>query len=333
MLTLTDYTNDQADYTQRNMFTDILGMGISLFDLYAINPDIPQAVYYDQDGDPENHRFYCGDQDCDYCFHIGRMLYDFAYLDITDLIGYVKYMEILERDGFVADYEMKRAYHTVPESESSESESSESNSSDDDDSSYDSDDSSDDDYDDISYGYNPVECEVDVDSFSMHKINYRNLRAVGGGSYGCVITDGKYAIKIGRIGSNEIETIKYNAKRGFAVPVYYFKKHVRISPKLVEAMNEGIPHYGDTSYADEYLRPSKRAKGWDAPRKYADIAVMGLAKPLLSHDDYEDNDRNKGYRIAEEMRNYCDDFRDSHPYNLGFYHGGLIVLDFELPND
>lgn len=169
----------------------------------------------------------------------------------------------------------------------------------------------------------------------LSKIKYSKLRFVAAGGSGVVITDGKYAIKIGYISRDDYNDLAEAAEAGFAQPVLYHDQNVEIDQRMVDIIFAADPRNGgaggDDFDPDDFFKNDPLEKD----RYIADIMVSLYVEPFLSPQEPLDDDdaRSKAYKIATKVRdayakatkNY---WSDSHPWNLGIYKGALIILDF-----
>lgn len=176
-------------------------------------------------------------------------------------------------------------------------------------------------------GYKPVKRKLITGASVLNKIKYDQLRIIGAGANGIVLTDGKYAIKVGNLHDGDYENLNEAASYGFAVPVVYYERSIKIDPRIVDILRNQ-PAYRNGSEVDieEYLSDNDRA----------DMMISLLAKPYLDNNCYLSHDsdgRDRAYRVAYNVRDkYAEvsdnNWSDVHPWNLGIYKGALIILDF-----
>lgn len=270
-----------------------------------------RAVYYYESGKPENHRFYCGDQDCEYCFAIGSMLTQSDYhLDM--LISYEQFIELFpDADSEYSWVELLKSYYVSSSVSSSVSHISYDN--------YD-----DTDVDDYTYGYNPSEIDSSKDAT---KLNYNRLEIVGAGCSGVVLSDGVFAVKIGSVEEDQYHRMITGAREGFCVPVYEYKRWAKIDDRIVTILQESeINCNGWSTDFSQYIN-----RGNDG--YYADMLVMAVAEPLVSTDISQDSEEfqhatNVADRVRQVYREKTGKYwRDSHGYNIGLYNGCVVILD------
>lgn len=178
-------------------------------------------------------------------------------------------------------------------------------------------------------GYQPIETPAITGEAILAEINYDTLHVVAAGGSGAVVTDGTYAIKIGRISAMDYEQLSEAAAVGWSMPVLYHEQGAAIHPCIVEVLYR----------EEQYLT----AGGWHAEAhgflhmdNRADIMISMLVEPLIDPlIDYRRCDEEKSvlYKLATSIEVAFKEatgkrWWDSHPWNLGIYKGGIIILDF-----
>lgn len=159
-------------------------------------------------------------------------------------------------------------------------------------------------------------------------INWKNLKALGGGSFGAVFTDGVYAIKIGTIDMAEVEALREYSKYGLAVPVHFATERMYIPSRIRDILhNMRVPVYGKMrDFTD-----------WYGDDKYYGVVIMGIATPIV--DSTVDSDhvmKRRCNKIISWLHKRIDDlgiedyFGDDHEYNIGVYNGNPVILDLQV---
>jgi len=158
-------------------------------------------------------------------------------------------------------------------------------------------------------------------------MNLDKLRIISAGTYTVVFTDDKLVMKIGLISNKTPKIMQYAHDRGFSVPVIDYAERIKI-PLFIQRMIESMPiHAYACILSDIYLA------SWIVG-DYADVLICGLADPWLKHDKrYTDSSIQRAYEIARKIKiNYetltSGKWMDDHPYNLAYYNGKLVIIDF-----
>lgn len=323
---------------QEDFFAE-LDTSLGIFDQGRWYNKIDGGHYYDVPFDPitddaEYHHYHCLNPDCQYCQLVEHAIRHSDYT-LAELVSYALFIEVYP---LILDEATDEYYRDIPNNFISPSnmraiarlwqeESSDDSYSSDDDGDYDSDDGDyydDSDTDDYTYGYDSSDyCNTPRDQYMLRRINWHNIRIIGAGQSAVTLTDGKYAIKVGNISKYDINTIESAARDGFSVPVFYFAQNRKVSKKILDVLRENmIPKYGDYVSWSDYV---------NAYSYKADVAVLGLAEPLMNHASYDgpDNARAIAARLAREYANATGKrWSDAHQFNMGYYNGGLVILDF-----
>lgn len=159
------------------------------------------------------------------------------------------------------------------------------------------------------------------------EIDYDALRVVGAGVAGVVLTDGKYAIKIGYIEEQSYTKLVKSAEYGFSQPILYFQRKTSIDQRFIDVIYRDTVKLGSGGYVsdpDEFLYNDG-----------SDIMISLYVKPFINppQKKLEGHARADAYQVASQLaRAYAEktDERwfDNHPWNIGIYAGGLIIIDF-----
>ncbi len=159
----------------------------------------------------------------------------------------------------------------------------------------------------------------------LNKIKYSKLRVIGAGANGLVMTDGKYAIKVGMLYEGDYDNLTAAAKHGFAVPVVYFEERIKIDQRLMNFI-ESSTFYRNGWEVD--------VSDYFTAAGYADMMISMLAQPYLDNNcEVDGDDRQAAYAVAYEVqsayqRKVNGHWGDVHPWNLGIYRGAIVILDF-----
>jgi hypothetical protein len=159
----------------------------------------------------------------------------------------------------------------------------------------------------------------------LDQIDYSNLSVIGGGGSAVTLSDGTYAIKIGKISHGDAAQMSHSGK--FSVPVYFYSERMKIPEKILDVLYASkIPFYGTTTNAKRYTHG------------FAAVLICGLATPLVDNStdldvDMPKQECRKLYAMCERLaKRYKKalgySWMDAHPYNVGRYQGRLVILDF-----
>lgn len=161
----------------------------------------------------------------------------------------------------------------------------------------------------------------------MPEINYNALRVIGAGINTVVITDEKYAIKIGRIDEISLEELIKLSKHGIAVPIYYYGTDIDIQKTFFDFLkNTPIYSAGDIVSYEDYIFDN-------GTNVFTDILVVGLADTYQSHDnlvverEYSQDIRDVIAQLSEKAWELNIRWTDDHIYNIGIYNGNPVILD------
>lgn len=160
----------------------------------------------------------------------------------------------------------------------------------------------------------------------LDQLNYDNLSIIGCGKHAVCLTDGIYAIKIGRIQRGDVAQMQASGK--FSVPIYDYQERTELPEKIRSFLeNKRFPITGATIKTPAYLK-----------NKYVSILICGLAHPIISHDvDIDDDitpaENQRLYDICERLRKRYSKatgmvWMDFHPFNVGIYNNRYVILDF-----
>lgn len=155
--------------------------------------------------------------------------------------------------------------------------------------------------------------------FKLSSIQYDKLCTIGAGRDAVVVSDGVYAIKIGRISEYAVKKLRLLHKVGLSVPIYMYRRNYAINSKLIQFMKTTtIKSQGFTEHYTKYMHDHTTA----------DILVSGLATPFISHDAYDpcryEDTVDYVYDLAKSKGIH---WSDAHRYNLGYYNENLVILD------
>lgn len=153
------------------------------------------------------------------------------------------------------------------------------------------------------------------------------LKIISAGTNTVVFTDDHYAMKIGLIAPNTPKLMQYASDHGFSVPVIASAQRI-IIPKFIQRMIEtDAIHAYACILSDVYLA------SWIVGG-FADVMIVALAEPWLKHNKrYTPSSIRRAYEIARKIKiNYESltngKWMDDHPYNLAYYRGKLVIIDF-----
>lgn len=180
---------------------------------------------------------------------------------------------------------------------------------------------------DYQLGYKVIKRHYVTGESVLNKIKYSKLRAIGAGATGLVMTDGKYAIKVGYVDSYDVNFLKVAADYGFAVPILYFAPEAIIDSRLMKFIHTAEFYQNGhkvNNIAYYFQRPDVTG-----------ILVSMLAIPFMNHEcnvPYGSDARMNAANVANQVRREYqrvsgEEWEDAHPWNLGIYNGGLIILD------
>jgi hypothetical protein len=176
-------------------------------------------------------------------------------------------------------------------------------------------------------GYKPIKRKRVAGISVLSKIKYSKLRVVGGGGSGIVITDGKYAIKIGDIRQSDFDKLNAAAEVGWAVPVLYFERGAEIDPRIITFLKSQVD-LKNTWHRNGAMYLNKD--------NTADIMVMLVAQPFVSTELQGKVKGEELFALRAIAASVADAYNeatgkqwgDDHVWNIGIYRGGLIILDF-----
>jgi hypothetical protein len=163
-------------------------------------------------------------------------------------------------------------------------------------------------------------------SIGFTSINWKNLKAIGAGSYGAVFTDGVYAVKFGQIKQYEIEMMQEYASYGLTVPIHFVNYRMYIPSRIRKILASfEIPCYGRKEEIDSYIDYEG----------YCGVVIMGIATPIvdpgirkLDHENMSKCNRVIAYIHGRiQTLGVQDYFGDDHEYNIGIYNGNPVILD------
>lgn len=182
---------------------------------------------------------------------------------------------------------------------------------------------------DYAMGYKPINHKRVSGVSVLSKIKYSKLRVVGGGGSGVVVTDGKYAIKIGQITNFDYEMLTQAAAHGWAMPVLYFERGVQIDERIkcVIFDDRERERIGSAGYTAD-------PEGFFYDNGTTDIMVSLYAESYLPPQvALEGSERTREWKFAQKVREVLKEqtgmhWPDAHPWNLGVYRGGIIIFDF-----
>lgn len=167
----------------------------------------------------------------------------------------------------------------------------------------------------------------------FEEIEWNTLRPVGGGAYGVVLVNRRYAVKLGKIKAYQIDELYELSRKGFAVPVYAYWEEVKIPADLVNTF-DSIPSYGRRTPITYYLR----RQDWETKAYIADVMVMARATPAIAHKGWNSKKHDWGnpeYDKLEARKSELNKairaaglyWGDSHIGNFGFFGSKPVVLD------
>ncbi len=163
----------------------------------------------------------------------------------------------------------------------------------------------------------------------LNSINWKKMKTVGAGSNNVVFTDGKLAVKFGNVDQDEVDLMDEAAKFDLSVPVLYFKESVNLSSDIMQMMYD-YPRKFYYDHKDDEPWPLYSIK----KKSRANVLVTPYAKPLLNNakeysPKWVDRCNLLVERVKAEYREVVGKiWQDDHPWNLGYYRGNLVILDF-----
>lgn len=174
-------------------------------------------------------------------------------------------------------------------------------------------------------GYKPTNRRYIQGESVLNRIKYSKLRVLGAGANGIVMTDGKYAIKVGYIRGEEPNELNTAAKYGFAIPVVFSARSIRLDPRIVKVLRTSeIKRDGHPVKLEYYLSDDD----------IAGIMVSFVGQPYFDNScSVSSEERDRGYQLARKVRDKYmgvsqEYWGDCHPWNLGIYRGAIVILDY-----